>query len=66
MAEKLAHLQHDEWLARRPQPTAARFARALEILDRPSENAPASGDELPDGYTSVRDTPEYRRLTHEE
>jgi hypothetical protein len=66
VAEKLAHLQHDEWLARRPRPTAAMIARALEILDRPSGNAPASGDELPNGYISVRDTPEYRRFIHGE
>ena len=61
LAEKLAHLQHDEWLARRPQPTAAKIARALEVLDHPTHNSPAPGNELPDGYVSVRGTPEYQK-----
>ncbi|MGP8226873.1 MAG: toxin-antitoxin system HicB family antitoxin, partial [Terracidiphilus sp.] len=43
LAEKLAHLQHDEWLAQRPQPTAAMIARALEVLDRPAQDHSASG-----------------------
>jgi hypothetical protein len=34
VAEKLAHLQHEEWVARRPKATAASIAKALEILDR--------------------------------
>jgi hypothetical protein len=60
VAEKLAHLEHDEWLARRPEPTPARIARALEILDRPSTVAPLPGDHLPDGYRSVRRTRVYQ------
>src|ERR1700735_3148597 len=36
VAEKLAHLQHEEWLAHRPQASAALIAKALEILDRPT------------------------------
>ena len=61
VAEKLVHLQHDEWLATRPKPTAARIARALAILDHSSQNAPDPGDELPDGYVSIRDTDEYKK-----
>jgi hypothetical protein len=61
VAEKLVHLQHDEWLATRPKPTAARVARALAILDRSSQNAPDLGDELPGGYGSIRETDEYKR-----
>jgi hypothetical protein len=61
VAEKLVHLQHDEWLATRPKLTAARISRALAILDRPIQNAPDSGDELPDGYVSIRDTDEYKQ-----
>jgi HicB family len=61
IAEKLAHLQHDEWLARRPQPTAARISRALQLLDRPSRGALAPADELPAGYVSIRSTARYRR-----
>src|ERR1039457_2835005 len=60
LAEKLAHLQHDEWLARRLQPAAAKTARALGVLDHPTQNPPAPGDELPDGYVSVRGTPKYQ------
>jgi hypothetical protein len=61
VAEKIVHLQHDEWLASRPKPTAARISRALGILDRTTENAPDPGDELPDGYVSIRDTDEYKQ-----
>ena len=61
VAEKLVHLQHEEWLASRPKPTAARIARALAILDHSSQNAPDPGDELPDGYVSIRDTDEYKQ-----
>ena len=53
VAEKLAHLQHEEWLASRPKPTEARISRALAILDRPTPNAPEPGDELPNGYVSI-------------
>lgn len=56
VAEKVAHLQHEQWLARRSQPTAAKLARALEILDRPTGNDPDPSDELPPGYVSVRRT----------
>jgi hypothetical protein len=61
VAEKIVHLQHDEWLATRPKPTAARIARALAILDQPTQNAPDPGDELPDGYVSIRNTDEYKQ-----
>jgi len=61
LAEKLARLEHDEWLARRPQPSAEKIALALEVLNRPTQNAPAPGDELPVGYSPVRDTFEYPR-----
>jgi len=54
LAEKLAHLQHDEWLARRPKRNATKISRALEILDRPTRKGPATGDELPDGYVPIR------------
>jgi hypothetical protein len=60
--KKIVHLQHEEWLATRPKPTAARIARALAILDRPNQNAPDPGDELPDGYASIRDTDEYKQV----
>ena len=52
IAEKLAHLEHDEWLARRAKPTAARIARALEILSGSAGREPEPGDRLPKGYSS--------------
>jgi hypothetical protein len=52
VAEKLAHLEHDEWLARRAKPTAERITRALDILDRPTRHKPAPEDVLPENYTS--------------
>ena len=36
VAEKLAHLQHEEWAANRRKPTPGRIARALEILNKPT------------------------------
>ena len=54
VAEKLAHLQHDEWVANRPKATDAQIAKALEILDRPTGHAPGTDDQLPKGYVSVR------------
>jgi hypothetical protein len=54
VAEKLAHLQHEEWLAHRPKARAALIAKALDILDRPSGHAPEDFDRIPDGYISVR------------
>jgi hypothetical protein len=54
VAEKLAHLQHEEWLAHRPKPSAAFIAKALGILDRPSGRAPEDFDRISDAYVSVR------------
>ncbi len=54
VAEKLAHLQHEELLARRPKATKASIAKALQILDRPTGHAPKEIDKLPQGYVSAR------------
>jgi len=54
VAEKFAHLQHEEWIARRPKATAALVGKALEILDRPADHANDEADKLPKGYVSVR------------
>jgi hypothetical protein len=48
-AEKLAHLQHEDWLAHCPKATPALIAKALEILDRPTRHAPEETDKLPKG-----------------
>lgn len=63
VAERLVHLQHDAWLAARPKPTRASIAQALAALDRPTGIAPDAGDELPEGYESVRGTEEYKQAT---
>ena len=55
VAEKVARLEHEEWVARRREPVAERIAAALAVLDKPSENAPSEEDRLPEGYRSVRD-----------
>jgi hypothetical protein len=54
VAEKLAHLQHEEWLAHRPKASAALIAKALDILDRPSGHAPEDFDRIPNPYISGR------------
>jgi hypothetical protein len=54
VAEKLAHLQHEEWLARRPKATSNLVSKALRILDRPTRNAAEEEDKLPKGYVSIR------------
>jgi hypothetical protein len=54
VAEKLAHLQHEEWLARRPKTSSDFIAKALQILDRPTRHAPEEVDKLPKGYVSAR------------
>ena len=52
VAEKLAHLQHEEWLARRPKATKSSIEKALQILDRPTNHVPE--EVAPKGYVSVR------------
>jgi hypothetical protein len=54
VAEKLAHLQHEEWLAKRPKMSEALTAKALKILDWPTGHPAAEVDRLPAGYKSVR------------
>ena len=54
VAEKLVHLQHEEWLQSRPKPTATGIAQALAILDQPTQSSPDRGDELPDRYVSIK------------
>ncbi len=55
VAEKLAYLQHDEWLARRPKATGTLVAKALDMLDRSSGgHLPEDFDKIPNGYKSVR------------
>ena len=50
VAEKLAHLQHEEWDRNRKKPTPELLARALAILDSACSDTGEPGDELPEGY----------------
>ena len=54
VAEKLAHLQHEEWLAHRPKFSEPARARALKIMDQPTENPSGDFDRIPAGYGRVR------------
>lgn len=63
VAEKLAHLQHEEWLATRPKPSEKRVARALAILDRHTRSSPAPEDVLPKGYSSIQRSNDYLRAS---
>jgi hypothetical protein len=63
VAEKVAHLQHEEWVARRPKATGALLAKALEVLERPGGQPPENFDEIPDGYKSARRNFSRKRVT---
>jgi hypothetical protein len=54
VAEKVAHLQHEEWLSHRARAADALIDKALEALDRPSGHPPEEFDKIPAGYESVR------------
>jgi len=54
VAEKLARLAHGEWLAQRPKATHTLITKALEILDRPTDQPPEEFDKIPTNYASVR------------
>ena len=53
VAEKLAHLEQDEWARNRKQPTRELAAKALRLLDKTRNKPVEHGDELPEGYQSV-------------
>lgn len=63
VAEKLAHLQHQEWLATRPKATDTLIARALNVLDRPTANSPEEFDKIPEGYISRRPKSTVKQVT---
>ena len=50
VAEKLAHLEHEEWMRNRKKPTPELAARARSILARAGTDEVEAGDELPPGY----------------
>jgi hypothetical protein len=54
VAEKVAYLQHEEWLAKRARISGDAVAKALKILNRPARQKPEPGDELPAGYVPLQ------------
>ena len=46
VTEKVAHLEHEEWLARRTAVRNEDIAKAIGILSRPTGNPPEPGDEI--------------------
>jgi len=54
VAEKLAHLEHEEWVRNRKKPTKALAARAMSLLDKAGGRPVEAGDELPVGYKRPR------------
>lgn len=54
VAEKLAHLEHDEWVHGRKQPTQSLVDEALRVLNKTSKRTVAEGDELPPAYLAAR------------
>jgi hypothetical protein len=49
VAEKLAHLEHEEWARKRKQPTKELAARALDLLDKARNKPVEPGDECAEG-----------------
>jgi hypothetical protein len=47
VAEKLAHLEHEDWVRGRKNPTDALAARAISLLDKAAGGPVEKGDELP-------------------
>ena len=53
VAEKLAHLEHEEWARNRKQPTNDLALRAMNLLEKAGSGSPEPGDELPGGYQPI-------------
>ena len=53
VAEKLAHLEHEEWVRNRKQPTKELASRMLSLLDKGRDRPVEAGDELSTGYEPV-------------
>lgn len=54
VAEKLAHLKHEEWMRNRKQPSKELAARALILLDKGGSKPVEPGDELQKSYRTKR------------
>ncbi|WP_263385957.1 toxin-antitoxin system HicB family antitoxin [Granulicella arctica] len=54
VAERLAHLEHDEWVHNRKLPNSAKILEAMNVLDQLGSDLPDKGDELPKDYLPQR------------
>jgi hypothetical protein len=54
IAEKLVHLEHEEWVQNRKQPKKELAARALKLLDKAGSKPVEPGDEVPKHYRAGR------------
>ena len=61
VAEEPVPVQQEARLAVRTEPIAATISRGLAALDRSVVNAPDAGDQLPQGYESIRNSAEYKQ-----
>ena len=57
VAEKLAHLEQEQWMRRRRPFTKADAEEATALLDKAGSMPVEPGDELPEGYVPFRDRP---------
>jgi len=53
VAEKLAHLEHEEWITRRRKVTPDLINKGLAALNHPTGIELAPEDRLPEGYVPV-------------
>ncbi|ADW69274.1 hypothetical protein [Granulicella tundricola] len=53
VAEKLAHLQHEEWARNRAKPTQETYDQIMHFADGLPDVPPQPGDELPAGYVPI-------------
>ena len=55
VAEKLAYLEHEQWMQKRRPLTEADVAEGMRLLDKAGTRPTEPGDELPKGYGSIRE-----------
>ncbi|HTW47151.1 MAG TPA: hypothetical protein VMD92_04335 [Acidobacteriaceae bacterium] len=53
VAEKITHLEHEEWIAARRKVTPELIARGLAAINYSTGFEPAPEDRLPQGYVAV-------------
>jgi hypothetical protein len=61
VAEKLAHLEHDEWVLSRKEPTKELVQDALELLAKARSKPVDPSDALPEGYIRPQTAVSKRR-----